>query len=174
MTVALAHPEHAVLAPSAPLTLARLAAGAAGGLGAFGASLHAPEGALAMLGGAGTLVLAAGLAWTVAVPALVVTGALLGSTLDVPRTVHGSLVAVHWGGVAFLASVPVVLLAQLVTHPTVAHAVGWGALLGVGACTALIFARAMHALEGTRALHLAWMGLFGTLFLELAWLAGAL
>jgi hypothetical protein len=124
---------------------------------------------MVMLGALRALSVAA-TAWALAVPALVVLGPLLGSPSPWRKVVLASLVAVNFGGLSFMASIPVVMLLEVAspfswTRPLVNSMV----VVGVGSCSTLIFERAMARLEGHRAFHRVWMGVFGVLFLEFAW-----
>lgn len=157
--------------PPAASTLATLAGGASVGIAGFGAAIHAAEGPVAMVLGALRALVAAGAAWGVALPTLVVLGALSASKVPWRWAVQASLIAVNFGGLGFLASVPVVALIDAAspftfTHPLVVALV----VLGVGGSASLVFVRAMGHLEGSRPLHHVFMGLFGLLFLELAFL----
>src|SRR5580704_1141001 len=49
---------------------------------------------------------AAGMAWTVALPALYILNSLGGSRLSFSSTVLAALVTVSWGGLAMVASIP--------------------------------------------------------------------
>jgi hypothetical protein len=82
-----------------------------------------------------------------------------------------SLVTVSFGGLAFLASIPIVTLLEVSspsawTRPLINTLV----VVGVGGCSTLVFQRAMARLEGRRVLHTLFMGVFGLLFVELAFL----
>ena len=158
------HPELAELASLAGTATATIAA--------YGAAIHMAEGAGAMLGGAGRAVVTAGAAWALAMPALLVLGALLGSTLPWRRAVHVSLITVAFGGTAFLASAPVIALFELTWgDPFARGVINSLVVLGVGASSAVIFDRVMRRVGGSASwVNWGWMGLFGSLFLELAWL----
>ena len=153
------------------LTMTLLAMGASAGIATYGGAIHAAAGPQALAGGALRALFCAGGAWALAIPALVVLGALTGSPVSWRRAVFGSLLAVNFGGMAFLASIPVVLLLDVASPWDWTHAfVNVLCVLGVGGSATLIFLRTMAALEGPRVLHHVWMLVFGTLFLELAWL----
>jgi hypothetical protein len=154
-----------------PRTLGALAAAATLGIGTYGGAIHLAEGVVAVVGGAARAVATAGLAWTLSIPALVVLGALLGSAVPWRKATLASLVTVSFGGLAFLASIPVVMLLEVSspfdwTRPLVNTLV----VLGVGGCSTLVFERAMARLEGRRPLHRLFMGVFGVLFVEIAFL----
>lgn len=158
----------------APLWLyGALAGSAALGVGTYGAMLHAWRGGLDTVSFGLGAAAAAGVGWTAAMPCLVVLGGLLGSRLAPRVVVMASLVAVSFGGLCMLASVPVLWFFELVTG----H---WGgrvfAMLasagGVGLCMADVFTRCMRALEGFRLFHWLWIALFGAVSLEMFVLFG--
>ena len=153
-------------------TAVTLATGASLGIGLYGGAIHLGYGPLSAASGALRAVVCAGAAWTLAIPALVVLSALTRSTVPWCQAVHASLVTVNFGGMAFLASIPVVFLLQVTSPVEWTHAlVNVLVLLGVGGCSTLVFERSMAQLEGRRFLHRLWMLTFGVLFLEFAWLA---
>lgn len=152
--------------------LSRLAAAASVGISGWGGMIHWHEGVGAVLWGALHALLVAGLSWAIAIPALIVLSSLSGSKLPTVRLVHASLMTVCFGGLAFLSSVPVIGLVEVVSGHDVFARVASNtlAVLGVGACSAFIFFRLADDLEGLGLVHLAWMGVFGTLFIEIAYL----
>ena len=111
---AVVNPESAVSPDVEPNTrhAAMLAGSATASIAAYGGAIHASDGLLEIGRGALSAVLAAGGAWSLAVPSLVVVGALLGSTLSWRRTVYATLVAVNFGGFCFLASIPIIVLLE--------------------------------------------------------------
>lgn len=172
LTDTVVHPEHAVADPDPPLRDAATLAGiATASIAAWGAAIHVSDGLLAAAHGGLAAVAAAAGAWTLAVPSLVVLGALDGSKLPWRQTAHATLVTVNFGGLCFFASIPVLWLME---HTWAAP--GWDprplinllVLLGIGGSSVLVFLRSMRAVERFRLLHLAWITLFGALFLELA------
>lgn len=172
---ALREPDVFALECTTPDTwlLARLALNATLGIAVYGGVAHAAEGVTAIGAGAARSVLVAGGAWTLAMPALIVLGALSGSSVTWRRALLASLVTVSFGGASFLASVPLVALLEVATDGWwMRHLIHVLVLLGVGGSSSLIFCRTMAALEGrSSVLHVLWINLFGVLFLELAWLA---
>ena len=150
-----------------------LAGTAAFGVGTYGAMLHAWRGGFTSLQYGFGAAIAAGLGWSAAIPSLVVLGGLLGSRLAPRTVVMASLVAVSFGGLAMLASVPVLWFFELVTG----HAAGrcfamLASAAGVGLCMVDVFTRCMRALEGFRFFHWLWVGLFGAVSLEMFILFG--
>jgi len=169
---AVTNPEGAVAERDPPLAHATtLAATATVAIATWGGAIHAADGLGALASGSLAAVAAAGGAWTLAVPSLVVLGALTGSSLPWRRTAYATLVTVNFGGLCFAASVPVIALMEH-TWSTA----GWDprmlingmVLLGIGFSSIIVFLRTMAALEPLRLLHLVWISLFGALFLELA------
>ncbi|MEQ1569620.1 MAG: hypothetical protein ABMA64_28555 [Myxococcota bacterium] len=168
---AIREPTEFASRPPDLLTHATLIAGASLGIGVYAAAIHAAEGVTAMITGCARGLGTAGLAYTLAVPALVVLGALSGSSVPWRRSTGASLVAVNFGGLAFLASIPVVALLELTspfdwTRPLVNSLV----VVGVGGSSTLVFERAMAALEGRKLTHRLFMTVFGALFVEIAFL----
>lgn len=156
--------------PTWSLALA-LAASASLAIATYGFAVHLADGSGAALWGALRALFCAGAAWMLAVPALVVLGALLRSPVAWRRAVQASLVTVHFGGMAFVASIPVIWLLDVASPVEWTHAlVNALVVIGVGGCSTLIFERTMARLEGRRFLHRLWMVTFGVLFVELAWL----
>lgn len=155
-------------APDDPRLFGALSVAAAIGMGAFGAALHASAGATAMIVHGVGAAAAAGAAWAATLPALYVVGTLTGSRLDARTLVLASLVTVSFGGLAMLASVPVLWFFELALPGAEARLVVSAlSFAGVGLCMADVFIRVMRALGGLRVLHLAWLGLLGAVGLEL-------
>ena len=157
-----------VVRPGDLATIAALGATASLGVAAYGAALHAHDGLLPALSAAGAAVSAAGAAWCTTLPALYVLGALGGSRLPARSVILGALVTVSFGGLAMLASVPVLWFVELCLP------YGWARLLtalvsfaGVGLCMSDVFTRVMATLEGPQLRHLAWLGLLGMVGAEM-------
>lgn len=154
-------------------TMAALAATASLGVGGYGAAMHAHAGLLEAARHGALAVAAAGGAWCATLPALYVLGTLSGSRLSGRVVAMGALVTVSFGGLAMLASVPVLWFVEL----CLPH--GWARLLvalvsfaGVGLSMADVFVRVMGALEGVRPRHLLWLLLLGLVGAELFWVVG--
>jgi hypothetical protein len=154
-------------------TIAALGATASLGVGAYGAALHAHAGLLPALSAAGAAVSAAGAAWCTTLPALYVLGALGGSRLPARSVILGALVTVSFGGLAMLASIPVLWFVELCLP------FGWARLLtalvsfaGVGLCMADVFSRVMATLEGGHVRHLAWLALLSMVGAEMFFVLG--
>ena len=104
------------LSPSDLRLFGALSATAAFGVAAYGAALHGYQGAGAMLAGGLGAAAAAGGAWATTLPALYVLGTLKGSPLSARALLLGSLVTVSFGGLAMLASVPVLSASSSVEY----------------------------------------------------------
>lgn len=167
---ALERPQEFVERTPDDATLLALTGGASLGIVVYGGTIHAAEGVGVVVASAVRALVTAGTAWCLAVPALIVVGSLLGSVVPWRRTVFASLITLNFGGLAFLASIPVVLLLELASpFPWTRHLVNTMVVFGVGGCSTLIFERTMARLEGRRLFHRVWMSVFGVLFLEIAW-----
>ena len=161
-----------VHASDLPALLA-LGATASLGVGAYGAALHAHAGVGPALAGAGAAVAAAGAAWCATLPTLTIIGALQGSRLPARTVIIAALVTVSFGGLAMLASVPVLWFVELcLPHNWARLAVSLVSFAGVGLCMADVFGRVMAELEGHRARHLAWLLLLSLVGAELFWALG--
>ena len=157
-----------------PVVLAALAGTAAFGVGTYAAMLHAWRGgAEAITYGLGATI-AAGLGWSAAMPALIILGGLLGSKLSPRAAALASLITVSFGGLAMLASVPVLWFFELTTtgEPLARGFAMLSSTVGVGLCMTDVFLRVMRALEGSRMFNVLWFGLFGALSLEMFILFG--
>jgi hypothetical protein len=124
--------------------------------------------------------LAAGIAWSLALPALYILNSLSGSRLRVSTTFLATLVTTSWGGLAMIASIPIAWFftaalpaevrlfslhfsraaAVLVVHLVV--------FAGVGIAMCDVFRRVMQALEPERAYWpIWWLMLVGAIGAEL-------
>jgi hypothetical protein len=113
---------------------------------------------MGLLGGAGAVLakgvictFAAGMAWTLALPALYVLNSLSGSKLSISTTVLGALVTVSWGGLAMMASIPINwFFTTAIPHPTFVLVVNLVVFAGVGVAMIDVFKRVMRRLEPDR------------------------
>ena len=136
---------------------------------------------LGILGGPGRMAacalsctVAAGMAWSLPLPALYILNSLSGSRLRASTTFLAALVTTSWGGLALMASIPINWFF------TVAIPVSWFVLLvnfvvfaGVGASMVDIFCRVMERLEPERGRAPAWwLLLVGILGAELFYAFG--
>jgi hypothetical protein len=135
--------------------------------------LHAHAGALPALAGAGAAVAAAGAAWCATLPTLTVIGALQGSRLPARTVLIAAMVTVSFGGLAMLASVPVLWFVELcLPHAWARLGVSLVSFAGVGLSMGDVFSRIMADLEGHRARHFAWLLLLSLVGAELFWVLG--
>lgn len=173
---ALRDPEEFALqaAQTAPPTVhAALALTASAGVGLYGVAMHLPQGLVPAGEGGLAAVLAAGVAWTAALPSLYVIGSLNGSTLPLRAVALATLQAVSFGGFAMLASVPVLWFFELcLPYPAVRLFINLLIFGGVGLSMVEVFLRVMRALEGRRFFHLLWMGLLALVGAEMFTLFG--
>jgi hypothetical protein len=101
--------------------------------------------------------LGAGLAWTIALPALYILNSLAGSKLAVSTTLLAALVTVSWGGLAMIASIPVNwLFTTAVPHAGFVLVVNLVVFAGVGIAMSDVFRRVMHRLEPERETTPVW------------------
>src|SRR5688572_16619657 len=77
------------------------------GTTAYGMTMGAVEGPGAMVRKGLACTLAAGVAWSLPLPALYILNSLTGSRLRPSTTFLAALVTTSWGGLALLASIPV-------------------------------------------------------------------
>jgi hypothetical protein len=100
---------------------------------------------------------AAGIGWSLPLPALYILNSLSGSRLRASTTFLAALVTTSWGGLAMMASIPINWFFA------VAIPVGWFVLLvnlvvfaGVGAAMVDVFCRIMERLEPQRGRTPGW------------------
>jgi hypothetical protein len=104
-----------------------------------------------------TCTFAAGMAWTVALPALYILNSLAGSRLSFSSTVLAALVTVSWGGLAMVASIPLNwFFLTAIPHPRFALLLNLVIFAGVGISMADVFRRVMRRLEPEREAFPAW------------------
>jgi hypothetical protein len=159
--------EHPTLKP---VVFPVLLLNAALGLAVYGVTMGLHRGAMGMLEGAWKAPLAAGTAWTLALPALYILNTAFGSKLDGSTTVLAALITVSFGALAMLASVPVNWFFTLATPWTAMRwLVNVVVFSGVGVCMMDVFLRVMKALEPdrTRAFAVIWLGLVAAIGAEL-------
>jgi hypothetical protein len=153
-----------------PLIFPVLLASAVLGIAAYGLVMRLHEGWGGMLGGMLKAPVAAGLAWTIALPALYILNSALGSKLDVSTTLLAALTTVSFGSLALLASVPITWFFGLaLPYGLVRLAVNLAVFTGVGVCMVDVFLRTMKALEPerSRAYAVLWLALVGVIGAEL-------
>jgi hypothetical protein len=148
---------------------AALALTAIAGTMTYGLTMGILEGPARMLTCALAFTAAAGIAWSIPLPALYILNSLSGSRLRASTTFLAALVTVSWGGLALIASIPINWFF------TVAIPAPWFVLLinlvvftGVGVSMVDVFARVMAGLEPARGRAPAlWLGLVAAIGGEL-------
>jgi len=101
--------------------------------------------------------LSAGLAWTIALPALYILNSLSGSRLAATTTLLAALVTVSWGGLAMLASIPINwFFTATIPHSGFVLAVNLVVFTGVGISMTDVFRRVMMRLEPGRLYAPVW------------------
>jgi hypothetical protein len=112
---------------------------------------------------------AAGIAWSLPLPALYILNSLTGSRLRASTTFLAALVTTSWGGLALIASVPINLFfSAALPFPPVVLVVNLIVFAGVGVAMIDVFARVMQALEPARGRMPAWwLALVGAIGAEL-------
>jgi hypothetical protein len=138
------------------------------GLAAYGLTMGMLKGPTGMLLAAMKVPLAAGMAWSMALPALYIINSALGSKLDASTTFLAALTTVSFGAMAMLASVPVNWFFN-VALPDVQLLVNVVVFAGVAVCMVDVFMRSMKALEPDRGRFYAfvWLTLVGVIGGEL-------
>jgi hypothetical protein len=117
---------------------------------------------------------AAGIAWSLPLPALYILNSLSGSRLRPSTTFLAALVTTSWGGLAMIASIPINLFftAALPFWPIVLF-VNLLVFAGVGVAMIDVFARVMARLEPARGKTPAlWLALVGAIGAELFYTLG--
>jgi hypothetical protein len=154
-----------------PIVFAVLLVNAVLGLAAYGMMMGLHGGAPLMLEGALKAPFAAGMGWTVALPALYIINSALGSKLDASTTLLAALVSVSFGALAMLAGVPITWFFAVAVPDArwVQTAVQLATFTCVGICMTDVFLRTMKALEPerNRAYALLWLGLVAAIGTEL-------
>ncbi len=143
------------------------------GVGSYAAALHAHAGPAELAWHGLTAILAAGIAWGAALPTLTILGALTGSKLPVRSVLFAALVAVSFGGLAMLASLPVLWFFEMALPFSATRlVVALVTCAGVGVSMKDVFSRVMAALEGQRLLHHAWLFLLTLIGAEMFLVVG--
>src|SRR5262249_37036895 len=101
---------------------------------------------------------AAGIGWSLPLPALYVLNSLSGSRLRATTTFLAALVAASWGGLAMIASIPIswFFTVALPSHTTVVLAIHLAVFTAVGIAMVDVFCRVMASLEPSRGRAPAW------------------
>jgi hypothetical protein len=100
---------------------------------------------------------AAGIAWSLPLPALYVLNSLAGSRLRASTTFLAALVTTSWGGLAMIASVPVSWFFTIaLPFPAVILVVHLAIFAAVGVAMIDVFCRVVESLEPSRGRVPAW------------------
>jgi hypothetical protein len=149
-----------------------LAATAIVGTTSYGMTMGLLGGADSMLQKGLLCTLAAGLAWSIPLPALYVLNSLSGSRLSVSSTLLAALVTTSWGGLAMIASIPINwFFTVAIPDPGFVLVVNLIVFTGVGVSMIDTFQRVMLRLEPERGTAPVWWLLLvgmigGELFLK--------
>ena len=136
---------------------------------------------MGLLGGAGQMfvsglacTLAAGIAWSLPLPALYILNSLSGSRLRPSTTFLAALVTTSWGGLAMIASIPINLFFTVaLPFPSLVLLVNLVVFAGVGVCMIDVFGRVMAKLEPARGrLPVLWLALVSAIGAELFYAFG--
>ncbi|HTU20907.1 MAG TPA: hypothetical protein VMG10_22840 [Gemmataceae bacterium] len=148
---------------------AALALTAIAGTTTYGLILGLSGGPEEMFRCGGAFTLAAGIAWSLPLPALYILNSLTGSRLRASTTFLAALVTTSWGGLALLASIPIAWFFTIaVSNVLVLLAVHLAVFASVGVAMADVFSRVMERLEPRRGrLPAWWLLLVGILGAEL-------
>ncbi|HTV17674.1 MAG TPA: hypothetical protein VMG12_03360 [Polyangiaceae bacterium] len=166
--------QHAEVRQLMPLILLLLA-NAFFGMAAYGLTMQLHDGTASMLRAGAVAPLAAGLAWTIALPALYILNGAAGSRLRLGATLLAASVTVCFGSWAMLASVPINWFFTLAAPWSLARlATNLVVFSGVGVCMTDVFVRVLGALEPERSrlYGMAWVGLVSVIGMELFSIGG--
>jgi hypothetical protein len=161
-------------APYGGAVFAALALTSILGTTAYGLIVGLSGGPGAMLRGGLRCTAAAGIAWSLPLPALYVLNSISGSRLRPSTTFLAALVTTSWGGLAMLAAIPVAwfFTVALPWRPAVL-AVHLAVFAAVGVAMVDVFSRVMARLEPERGrLPACWLALVGAIGGELFYAFG--
>lgn len=161
-------------APYDTLVFAALTLTAILGTTTYGMIIGLPGGAGAMFRDGLFCTAAAGIGWSLPLPALYILNSLLGSRLRASTTFLAALVTTSWGGLAMLAAIPVSGFFTLaVPHATVVLLVHLAVFAVVGVAMIDVFSRVMERLEPSRGrAPVWWLALVGAIGGELFYAFG--
>jgi hypothetical protein len=119
---------------------------------------------MGILGGTGRMLecgllctLAAGIGWSLPLPALYILNSMFGSRLRASTTFLAALVTTSWGGLAMIASIPLNwFFTVAIPNPAFVLVVSLVVFLGVGVAMVDVFCRVLEALEPERGRVAAW------------------
>lgn len=136
---------------------AALALTAIAGTTTYGLILGLSGGSVEMLRCGGSFTLAAGIAWSLPLPALYILNSLTGSRLRASTTFLAALVTTSWGGLALLASIPIAwFFTAALPNAVVLLLVHFAVFASVGVAMADVFSRVLERLEPHRGRLPAW------------------
>jgi hypothetical protein len=136
---------------------AALALTAIAGTTTYGLTMGILEGPRRMFWCAFAFSAAAGIGWSLPLPALYILNSLSGSQLRATTTFLAALVTTSWGGLAMIASVPINwFFSVAVPVPWFVLIVNLIVFSGVGLAMVDVFARVMERLEPARGRAPAW------------------
>jgi hypothetical protein len=136
---------------------AALALTAIVGTTTYGLTMGILEGPRRMCWCAFAFTAAAGIGWSLPLPALYILNSLSGSQLRATTTLLAALVTTSWGGLAMIASVPINwFFSVAVPVPWFVLIVNLVVFSGVGLAMVDVFARVMERLEPARGRAPAW------------------
>jgi hypothetical protein len=120
---------------------------------------------------------AAGIAWSLPLPALYILNSLSGSRLRASTTFLAALVTTSWGGLAMIASIPITWFFTVAVtgryQPLIVLLVNLVVFTGVGVAMIDVFSRVMERLEPSRGKSPAWwLVLVGAIGAELFYAFG--
>ncbi|MCI0638500.1 MAG: hypothetical protein L0Y72_29495 [Gemmataceae bacterium] len=136
---------------------------------------------MGLLGGADRMLVcglacttAAGIAWSLPLPALYILNSLTGSRLRPSTTFLAALVTTSWGGLAMIASIPINLFfSTALPFPIPVLLVNLVVFAGVGVSMIDVFGRVMQKLEPARGRSpVVWLALVGAIGAELFYAFG--
>lgn len=119
---------------------------------------------MGLLGGAGVMLssglrctLAAGIGWSLPLPALYILNSLSGSRLRASTTFLAALVTTSWGGLAMIAAIPIAwFFSVALPNPAVILIVHLVVFAAVGVAMIDVFCRVIEKLEPSRGRRPAW------------------
>jgi hypothetical protein len=136
---------------------------------------------MGMLGGPGAMALdglrctaAAGIGWSLPLPALYILNSMSGSRLRPSTTFLAALVTTSWGGLAMIASIPISwFFSVALPYPGVLLVIHLAVFAAVGVAMIDVFSRVMERLEPERGrMPSWWLVLVGAIGAELFYYLG--
>jgi hypothetical protein len=144
-------------APYAWWVFAALALTAIAGTTTYGMVMGVLDGPARMFACGLACTAAAGLGWSLPLPALYILNSMTGSRLRPSTTFLAALVTTSWGGLAMIASIPVAwFFSVALPYPWVVLVVHLAVFSAVGVAMIDVFCRVMECLEPSRGRLPAW------------------